>query len=84
MSRRSRVPAAQCRASGWYKARNGRVIQIVKKPNSRWRCQRCTRADVPYRSPANPESNNPLWRVPSYGWLRPDYPLLPHRRPRWA
>jgi len=78
-----RTPAAEAPRPGWYRARNGRAIQLVRKVNGRWR-SRAGGQGIPYRAPPFPRAKDPAWRLPAYGYLPPDYPLLPSPKPRWA
>lgn len=77
MTRRSRIPAAEATPGARYKAKNGRVLIVYKKASKRWRNPRPTPDSIPYRAPAQPRARDPLKHVTTYGWLPPDYMLLP-------
>lgn len=86
MTRRDRIPAAECKIPGWYRSRTGRVLQLVKERNSRWGNppRRCPDGYIPYRAPGNLKSRDPVRRVAVYGFLPPSYLLLEINKPRWA
>ncbi len=83
MTRRQRIPAAECKIPGWYVTPAGRVLQLVREVNSRWRNQPSP-GYIPYRAPGNDKHHDPLRRVASYGYLPLDYLLLETHKPRWA
>lgn len=77
MARKKRIPAGQC-PPGKYKSKSGTLVVVVSKINTRWRQPWMKRKGyIPYRAPASPRSKGPAKHITRYGWLPPDYPLLP-------
>lgn len=73
--RRSRIPAKEAKP-GLYRSRDGTVIEIVAKTNSRWP-KRMSTFGIPYRVRPSKRATSPARKVWRYGWLPGDYPVLP-------
>jgi hypothetical protein len=71
--------AAGCKP-GFYRVRCGDVVEVVQRSrvNGRWPAVSPYKGGVPYRRKAKPNGGLAL-----YGFLPPDYPLRPAKRPRW-